>query len=169
VSHDLLTVPYPPPLPFKPSMPDACGAFGIIPGGAMTELDPESPGGGARDPRRGAPPVHDITRESNAVPEGVVLLVLGGELDLASAPELREHLEAAMDEGARRVVLDLAEVEFMDSSMLKELLRANAELETGGAKLVLAGPQPPTRRLLDLTRTTDLFEITDDRASALAG
>jgi anti-sigma B factor antagonist len=143
--------------------------FAILAPGAMTELDPESPRGGGDDPRQRTPPVHEIAREGDGVPEGTVLLVLAGELDLASAPELREHLEAAMAEGARRVVLDLNAVEFMDSSMLKELLRANSEMGSGGAQLVLAAPQPAARRLLELTRTDELFEIADDRASALAG
>ena len=46
--------------------------------------------------------------------------------------------------------------------MLKELLQARAELAERDVKLVLAGVSPPVRRLLDLTRTSELFEDAAD-------
>ncbi|MGH2590646.1 MAG: STAS domain-containing protein, partial [Actinomycetota bacterium] len=52
--------------------------------------------------------------------------VLQGELDMASAPELRARLEAPA--GALALVVDLAAVTFIDSAVLKELLRARSEL-----------------------------------------
>ena len=66
------------------------------------------------------------------------------------------------------LVLDLAEVTFMDSTMLRELLRAVREIEAGGGRLVLACLGPTVRRLLDMTGTAELFVITTDRASAIA-
>lgn len=113
------------------------------------------------------PPVHEIERITDGVPPGTVLLALSGELDLSSGPELRAEVDAAATEGASRLVLDLAGTEFMDSSMLKELLRANAELSGAGAQVVLVAPQPPVARLLELTRTAELFTIAPDRAAAL--
>jgi anti-anti-sigma factor len=68
----------------------------------------------------------------------------------------------------RALVLDLSGATFLDSSMLKELLRANAELDRYETRLVLAGIAPAVHRVLELTRTTDLFTIADDRAAALA-
>jgi anti-sigma B factor antagonist len=135
----------------------------------MSELDPQAQPDVPGDRGAAAPPVHSIVREGGGVPDGCVLLVLGGELDLAAAPELRRHLEEPAQGGAHRVVLDLAEVQFMDSSMLKELLRANHELREAGATLVLAAPQPAVRRLFELTRTAELFEVADDRGAALSG
>ena len=65
-------------------------------------------------------------------------------------------------------MLDLAGATFVDSSMLKELLRASAELDRYETRLVLVGIPPAVRRVFDLTRTAELFTIADDRASALA-
>lgn len=113
------------------------------------------------------PRVHSIERVTEAAPPGVALLALAGELDLTSATELRAALEAAAAEGAKRVVLDLEEVAFVDSSMLKELLRANAHMRETGSELVLVAPQPSVRRLLDLTRTSGMFTLAPDRASGL--
>ncbi len=91
--------------------------------------------------------------ESN---ERVRVLVLEGELDLAAAPRLRERVDETPP--GRALVLDLARASFIDSAVLKELLRARAELAERDVRLVLAAVAPPVRRLLDLTRTSELFE-----------
>jgi anti-anti-sigma factor len=88
--------------------------------------------------------------------ERVRVLVLEGELDLAAAPRLQARV-AETDSG-RALVLDFARVSFIDSAVLKELLQARAELAERDVRLVLAGVAPPVRRLLDLTRTSELFE-----------
>jgi anti-anti-sigma factor len=88
--------------------------------------------------------------------ERVRVLVLEGELDLAAAPRLRARV-AETDSG-RALVLDLSRTSFIDSAVLKELLQARAELAERDVRLVLAGVAPPVRRLLDLTRTSELFE-----------
>jgi anti-anti-sigma factor len=114
---------------------------------------------------RPAPP---FEIDAVAVPdaEGFALLVLSGEFDLAAASKFRERvLTAGHREGVHTVVLDLSDVAFMDSSMLKELLRAHAELP---GRILLAGMQPPVQRLLELTRTAAFFRVAPDRASALA-
>ena len=51
--------------------------------------------------------------------------------------------------------------------MLKELLRAVAELDRYGTRLVIAGVPHAVQRLFDLTRTRDMFTIAPDRAAAL--
>ena len=97
---------------------------------------------------------------------GVALLVLSGEFDLSAAVQFRERLiGAGRREGVQAVVLDLSDVAFMDSSMLKELLRAHSEMP---GRIVLAGMQQPVKRLLELTRTAGFFRVADDRASAIA-
>jgi anti-anti-sigma factor len=92
------------------------------------------------------------------------VLTLEGELDLAAAPALRKHVDEFDGES---LVLDFARVTFIDSAVLKELLRARAELSEKGVRLVLAGVPAPVRRLLDLTRTSELFEDAPDVDSAL--
>jgi anti-sigma B factor antagonist len=94
------------------------------------------------------------------------VLALRGELDMASAPELRAGLEAPS--GALALVVDLSEVRFIDSAVLKELLRARDELAGRGIRLVLAGTSHPVQRLLDLTRTSELFEHTPDVETGVA-
>jgi anti-anti-sigma regulatory factor len=65
-------------------------------------------------------------------------------------------------------IADREETTFIDSAVLKELLRARAELAAHDGRLVLAAVPPPVRRLLDLTRTSELFEHVADVSKALA-
>ncbi|MEU9235587.1 STAS domain-containing protein [Streptomyces subrutilus] len=85
---------------------------------------------------------------------GVRVIVCGGEFDQDTLGPLREACAAAADDpGVRRIVLDVAKVTFVDSSMLNQMLLVR---RTG--RLVLAGPLPhQLDRLLDLTAARDLF------------
>ena len=95
----------------------------------------------------------------------IPVLALEGELDLAAAPRMRARIENAAD--GRALVIDMRGVTFVDSAALNELLRARTELPARDVRLVLAGVPPPVRRLLDLTRTSDLFEDAPDVDAAL--
>jgi anti-sigma B factor antagonist len=110
-------------------------------------------------------PAGAFTVEDLPGPDGVGIVVLAGELDMAATAAVRARVDAAA--GARGIVIDLAEVTFIDSSMLKELLRAGAELGRYDTRVVLARVPQPVQRLLDLTRTTELFSIEPDREAAL--
>jgi anti-anti-sigma factor len=101
-------------------------------------------------------------------PDRILLLHLEGELDVATTPRFRSEVRKGLEDGVRAIVLDMEAVSFMDSSMLKELLRSHAEIAPGGGVLVLVAPQAAVRRLLDLTRTSELLEIVATREEALA-
>lgn len=92
------------------------------------------------------------------------VLVLEGELDIASTARLRRHLDEFAGDA---LVLDFKRATFIDSAVLKELLRARVELAERGVRLVLAAVPAPVRRLMDLTRTSELFEDADSVDAAL--
>jgi anti-anti-sigma factor len=79
---------------------------------------------------------------------GRVRLIVDGELDIASVPQLRELLSRLEDERAD-VVLDLTAVTFLDSTTVR-LLWSLADRQRGG-HLVIAPPVGPARELLELT------------------
>ena len=120
----------------------------------------------ARIEGRGSKPAGAFALERATGRDGIEIVVLSGELDLAAVPALRSCVDGLA--GARAVVIDIAGATFVDSSMLQELLRANSELARYDTRLVLAGSPPALRRLLDLTRTAELFSLTDSRDAALA-
>jgi anti-anti-sigma factor len=90
---------------------------------------------------------------------GVLVLGLEGEFDLAAAPALHDQLEAARRADVRGVVLDCTDVTFVDSSGLRELLRAASAFRADGIAFVLAALQPGVTRLLELTRATDALAV----------
>jgi anti-anti-sigma factor len=103
--------------------------------------------------------------EDLAAAEGVSVFALRGELDYAAAGRLRALVDGA--HSGRALVLDLGGVTFVDSSVLKELLRARVELTASGVRLVLAAVPRPVRRLMDLTRTHELFDSAPDADTAV--
>ncbi len=95
--------------------------------------------------------------------DGAVVLSLGGELDLYNAEEIRTGLAEAIASRPRCVVVDLAEVEFVDSTALGVLVEARSQLGPDGLRL--AAPGPETRRALQvsgLDRHLPVHETVDD-------
>ncbi|MDP9342974.1 MAG: STAS domain-containing protein [Actinomycetota bacterium] len=75
-------------------------------------------------------------------------LRLSGEVDVSNAHQLRRALSAEVPRGGD-LTLDLAEVAFLDSTGLEQLIRAARDLE-GNGRLILVSPQEPIRRLFEL-------------------
>ena len=85
--------------------------------------------------------------------DGGPRVVVSGELDTATSPDLMNALEALERTEAQRVVLDLSEVTFIDSSAISTLVRAKAALEARGAMLVIA---PASRQVEMVLRMCEL-------------
>jgi len=95
-----------------------------------------------------------------ALPGPQTTLALAGELDPGTAPDLQARIDDLVaDVAVTRVVLDLAQVSFLDSSGLRVLVAANEALRARTAELVLRGPDPNVRRVLEVTGLTDLITI----------
>ncbi len=86
------------------------------------------------------------------------VVVASGEIDLASAPDLKTALEAF---SGQEVILDMRGVEFMDSAGLKVLINERARLGNSGGSLKLVVGEGNVTRLLELTGVRDAFEISD--------
>jgi anti-sigma B factor antagonist len=84
-----------------------------------------------------------------------------GVLDMTAEPRFREVLQRVVDEGARRVVVDLAEVRLMDSSALGALVYVFKTLRDRGGTLCLAAPRPLVRRVLSITSIDRAITVYD--------
>ncbi len=89
-------------------------------------------------------------------------VVVSGELDMYTAPQLRERLVTLTSEGARYVTVDLAEVNFVDSTALGVLVGGLKRLRQFDGDLLLRSPQPGTYKVLEMTGLTRIFTITRD-------
>jgi len=107
------------------------------------------------------PPVRGI--ESRGA---TTLVRLGGELDLYNANEVREALAQVLAEGPSRVVIDMSEVEFVDSTALGVLIEARSKLPHDALRL--AAPQLETRRTLQVSGLDRHLPVHDTVDGALA-
>ncbi len=95
------------------------------------------------------------------------ILTLEGEFDLSSAPAVRAALDRAVDDGTRRIVIDMLDCSFVDSTGLGVLLHTAKRIEAmGGMALVCVDEQ--IRRLLGLTMIDRTIPVFATREDALA-
>jgi len=91
---------------------------------------------------------------------------LGGELDLYNAAQVRSALDAARAEAPERIVVDLGQVEFIDSTTLGILIETRTKLQNRDGFL-LAAPGLETRRALQVSGLDKLFTVHDTVPEAL--
>lgn len=101
---------------------------------------------------------------------GRQVLHVTGEIDYASSPDLEKTVLEYLEKDADRVILDLSEVSFMDSSGLALLLHARkAAADRGGSLSVVIPPTGPVMRVVEVAGVRshlDLYESLDDAVSA---
>jgi anti-sigma B factor antagonist len=112
------------------------------------------------------PGAFDVTEEQ-LFPSGVVLAV-SGELDMATAPELRERLDAALEAGVRRIVVDLQELTVLDSIALAMLLHASRRLGDEGRMAVVVAPDSYVRLIFEVAGMPHCVDVVESRAQAIA-
>jgi anti-sigma B factor antagonist len=108
------------------------------------------------------PPVLGVEENGDAQ-----IIRLGGELDLYNADAVRQALLAACNGGPSRVVVDLGEVEFMDSTALGVLIEARTKMPNRKA-FFLAAPGLETKRALKISGLDRHFVVHDSVDEALA-
>ena len=102
---------------------------------------------------------------SSTTVDGVIVISVAGDLDLATAPELQAECDKAVADKPDVVRLDLSSLTFLDSSGISVLVKTHHELEEAGAKLVLHQLDDRTRRVLDVAGLADFFERSDQPAT----
>jgi anti-anti-sigma factor len=97
------------------------------------------------------------------------IVVVRGELDLATSPELEEELRKVWDAGNEQLVIDLRELEFMDSTGLSIIVKAHQRLSDEGRRLSLVRGSQQVQRLLDLTGVSERLQLVDTPEEILDG
>ena len=90
--------------------------------------------------------------------DDMVKIALRGELDLDSAGRLEAEVGRARAGGAGRIVLDLQQVDFIDSTGLRVLLGLRNDVKRRGHALLLVPPGPAVLRIFAITGTRGLFD-----------
>jgi anti-sigma B factor antagonist len=101
-------------------------------------------------------------------PDGqYVILSVGGEVDLATVPQLHAKLMDLVEDGVGSIVVDLTPVAFMDSTGLAALLAGHRRAHARGRTIRLVCPEGQVLRVLRLTGMTMVFPVYSSLVEAL--
>ncbi|MBV2364301.1 STAS domain-containing protein [Streptomonospora sp. NEAU-YY374] len=89
------------------------------------------------------------------------VVTVRGEIDLYTAPQLQSGLLNALEDGARRLVIDMSGVEFCDSTGMSVLLSAMKRARERKGTLELVAPKPAVRKILEVTGLISVFTVQD--------
>lgn len=107
--------------------------------------------------------------QSEKTPEDISVIEVAGELDLYTAPHLKEVLLSTIDDGISRIVIDLTRVHFIDSSALGVLIGGVKRLKDRDGRLVLVSVDENVNWIFQITGLNSVFDIFSSRDEALAG
>src|SRR5256885_2287941 len=93
--------------------------------------------------------------------DGWSVLSVSGEIDMATAPSLRERLHALLADDRLRLVVDLADVGFLDFTPPGVLVGVLRRPRTGGGEVRIASPQPRVRKFFETPRLDSAFDLFD--------
>ncbi len=99
----------------------------------------------------------------------VAVVTVAGELDMATAPALQEEVTRLAAAGQTRLVFDLAEVSFCDSTGLSVFVRARNRSEAAGGEVRLAAPQRAVQRILEVSGLVEVLPTYSTLADAIKG
>jgi anti-sigma B factor antagonist len=103
--------------------------------------------------------------------ENCAVLAVTGELDVATAPQLRQEAVRLATSGRIHLVIDLSRVDFLDSTGLGVIVGVLKRVRTHGGGLAVAGAENHVRKVFDITRISDIVPMfaTADEACASFG
>jgi anti-sigma B factor antagonist len=100
---------------------------------------------------------------------GVTIVDLSGKITLGEGGvTLREEVRKLVGEGQKKIVLNLAEVNYIDSSGLGELVSAYTAVKNAGGELKLLNLTSKVRDLLVITKLVTVFDVAENEAAAVS-
>ena len=98
----------------------------------------------------------------------LMVIKLQGEVDLYAAPDLKEHVNSAIESGKTLLILDLSEATFIDSTTLGILVSGMKRLRPRGGRLAVLCPDPTMAKIFDITGLNRMFSVHETREDAIA-
>jgi anti-sigma B factor antagonist len=96
------------------------------------------------------------------------VVVLSGEVDIFTAPQFKESLLELLDGGVRRLVVDLSDVTFIDSTALGVLIGGVRRVHGAGGAMTIVVTTRPVERVLSITGLDRVFSLHATREEAVA-
>lgn len=98
-----------------------------------------------------------------------VVISVAGELDMATAPQLQDHITNLLEKGRNRLVFDLSDVSFCDSTGLSVFVRAKNSCDEAGGEVRLAAPQRGVLRILEVSGLVEVLQTYSTVDEAVTG
>jgi anti-sigma B factor antagonist len=98
---------------------------------------------------------------------GVLVVQVDGQLIVGNRHELKDLIQAALEKGERRLLIDFSRTGYIDSSGLGALVSISKRVRESGGELRLSGLNDDLRSLFELTKLDTLFAITETPEQAL--
>jgi anti-anti-sigma factor len=99
--------------------------------------------------------------------DGRTRVALRGELDISSAPVLEEALGRAEEAAPALLLIDLRQLEFMDSTGLRTVVSADQRAREAGRRVCIVRGPEPVDRIFTVTRLDERLELVDDPAAVV--
>ena len=96
------------------------------------------------------------------------VVVLSGEVDIFTAPQFKECLLELLDAGVKRLVVDLSQITFIDSTALGVLIGGVRRVHSSGGAMTIVVTTRPVERVLSITGLDRVFSMHATRDEALA-
>jgi anti-sigma B factor antagonist len=92
----------------------------------------------------------------------IAVITVSGRFDAHQVPKIQKEIDGMLANGTTTVVMDLTDVNFVDSSALAVMVRTMKHCRERGGELILCGLRQPVRIIFELTRMDKAFRIFDD-------
>jgi anti-anti-sigma factor len=99
---------------------------------------------------------------------GVIIIAIDDRLDVVTGPELKRKIESLVGEGKNKVVIDLEDTVFIDSSGCGALVAALRIITANSGDLKIANPSDHAKHLFESTRLYRVFQVFEDLESAIS-
>jgi anti-sigma B factor antagonist len=99
--------------------------------------------------------------------ESIDVIEMYGEIVMANSPSIREQIQEIINRGKGQVLIDLKDVNFMDSSGLSVLVSALKTIRLKNGNLALLKLSPEVKTLIELTRLHQIFDIFEEENLAV--
>ena len=99
--------------------------------------------------------------------QGVTIFYIEGDIDINSAPDVKKSFDSSIKAKKESILVNLKDVDYVDSSGLATLVEVLKNLRTYGGKIKLTNLSSKVMGLFEITKLTKLFDISSDEATAL--
>jgi anti-sigma B factor antagonist len=100
--------------------------------------------------------------------DGHTIIEVGGEIDVYTAPKLRDKITELVGNGEYHLVIDMEKVDFLDSTGLGVLVGALKRVRTHDGEMALVCTQPRIRKVFEVTGLTKVFNLYDSVDEAVS-